>query len=202
MPIGNTTPKLTGGISNTFKYKNFSLYVLTDFKIGGDIFSADYAAAISEGPSPRTLAERNGGGLAYTYPDGTKANHGVILDGVFADGKANTDVVHYMWKYAGTSQAWSNVNTMPRSEAVFKNSWGKLRELTLTYSIPSKLLKSTKIFQGLDFSLVGRNLFYLFTTLPDHLNPEAINGVGNGQGIQWSQFPVMRDYGFSIKAKF
>jgi len=26
--------------------------------------------------------------------------------------------------------------------------------------------------------------------------------VGNGQGIQWSQFPVMRDYGFSIKAKF
>ena len=202
VPIGNTTPKLTGGISNTFRYKNFSLYVLTDFKIGGDLFSADYAAAIGEGLSPRTLAERNGGGLPYTYPDGTKANHGVILDGVFADGKPNTDVVHYMWKYAGTSQAWSNVNTMPRSEAVFTNSWGKLRELNFTYSIPAKLLKGTHIFQGLDVSLIGRNLFYLFTTLPDHLNPEAINGVGNGQGIQWGQFPVMRDYGFSIKAKF
>ena len=202
VPIGNTTPKLTGGIGNTIRYKNISLYVLTDFKIGGDIFSADYSAAIGEGLSPRTLTERNGGGLPYTYPDGTKANHGVILDGVFADGKANTDVVHYMWKYAGTSQAWSNVNTMPRSEGVFKNSWGKLRELTLTYSIPSTVLKKTKIFQGLDVSLIGRNLFYLFTTLPDHLNPEAINGVGNAQGIQWSEFPAMRDYGFSIKAKF
>jgi len=202
VPIGNTTPKLTGGISNTFRYKNISLYVLTDFKIGGDIFSADYAAAIGEGLSPRTLKERNGGGLSYTYPDGTTANHGVILDGVFADGKANTDVVHYMYKYAGTSQAWSNVNTMPRSEAVFKNSWGKLREVNLTYSVPTRFLKATKIIQGLDVSFIGRNLFYLFTTLPDHLNPEAINGVGNGQGIQWSQFPVMRDYGFSIKAKF
>lgn len=202
VPIGNTTPRLTGGIGNSIRYKNISLYVLTDFKIGGDIFSADYGAAIGEGLSPRTLRERNGGGLPYTYPDGTTANHGVILDGVFADGKPNTDVVHYMWKYAGVSQAWSNVNTMPRSEAVFKNSWGKLRELTLTYSVPAAFLKKAKIFQGLDVSLIGRNLFYLFTTLPDHLNPEAINGVGNGQGIQWSEFPAMRDYGFSIKAKF
>jgi iron complex outermembrane receptor protein len=202
VPIGNATPTLTGGVGNTLRYKQFSLYVLADFKIGGDLFSADYSAAIGEGLSPRTLKERNGGGLPYTYPDGTKANHGVILDGVFADGTANTDVVHYLWKYAGTSQAWSNVNAMPRSEGVFKNSWGKLRELTLTYSIPSKLLKNTKIFQGLDISFVGRNLFYIFTTLPDHLNPEAVNGVGNGQGIQWAQFPGMRDLGFSIKAKF
>jgi iron complex outermembrane recepter protein len=202
VPIGNATPTLTGGLSNTFRYKNFSLYVLTDFKVGGDIFSADYGAAIGEGLSPRTLKERNGGGLSYTYPDGSKANTGVILDGVFADGTPNTDVVHYLWKYAGTSQAWSNVNTMPRSDAVFENSWAKLRELTLTYSIPSKILKHAGIFQGLDVSLVGRNLFYIFSTLPDNLNPEAVNGVGNGQGIQWAQFPGMRDYGFSIKAKF
>ncbi|MBS1563583.1 MAG: SusC/RagA family TonB-linked outer membrane protein, partial [Bacteroidetes bacterium] len=146
--------------------------------------------------------ERDGGGLPYVYPDNTKANHGVILDGVFSDGKPNTDVVHYMWKYAGTSQAWSNVNTMPRSDAVFTNSWGKLRELSLTYSITGKALKGMKIFQGLDLSLIGRNLFYIFSTLPDHLNPEAINGIGNGQGIQWSEFPGMRDYGFSIKARF
>ena len=202
VPIGNATPKLTGGLSNTVRYKNFSLYVLADFKMGGDLFSADYAAAIGEGLSPRTLKERNGGGLAYTYPDGTKANHGVILDGVFADGTPNTDVVHYMWKYAGTSQAWSNVNTMPRSESVFENSWAKLREVTLTYSIPAKFLRNTKVIQGLDISFIGRNLFYLYSSLPDNLNPEAVNGVGNGQGIQWAQFPGTRDLGFSVKARF
>ncbi len=200
VPIGNATPKLTGGLANNFHYKNFSLYFLTDFKIGGQIYSADYSAAMGEGIAPETLKERNGGGLPYTYPDGSTANHGVILDGVFADGKQNTDVVHYLWKYAGQYEAWSNVK-MPRSNAIFTNSWAKLRELTLTYSLPDKWIKRTKVLQGLDISLIGRNLFYFFTTLPDHLNPEAINGIGNGQGTQWSEFPGTRDYGFSVKVK-
>jgi iron complex outermembrane receptor protein len=201
VPIGNATPKLTGGLSNTFSYKNFSLYFLTDFKVGGEIFSADYAAAIGQGQSPETLKERDGGGLAYTYPDGTTANHGVILDGVYADEKPNTQVVHYLWKYSGQSVAWSNVK-MPRSNSIFTNSWAKLRELTLSYNIPDQILKRTKVFQGLSVSFVGRDLFYFFTTLPDNLNPEAINGIGNGQGVQWSQFPGTRDLGFSIKARF
>ncbi len=200
VPIGNSTPKLTGGIGNTFHFKNISLYFLTDFKIGGQIFSGDYGAAMAEGLAPETLKERSGGGLPYTYPDQTTANDGVILDGVFSDGKPNTDVVHYLWKYAGQYEAWSGVK-MPRSNSVFTNSWGKLRELTLTYSFPEKLIKRTKVLQGLDISLVGRNLFYIFTTLPDHLNPEAINGIGNGQGVQWSEFPGSRDYGVSVKVK-
>ncbi len=198
--IGNATPKFTGGISNTFRYKNFSLYILTDFKIGGEIYSADYAAAVGEGLSPSTLKERDGGGLPLTYPDGTSANNGVIIEGVFADGTQNTDVVPYMWKYAGSYVAWSNVK-MPRSNAIFTNSWGKLRELTLTYSVPQTWLRKSKVIQGLDVSFVGRNLFYLFTTLPENLNPEAVNGVGNGQGVQWSQFPGTRDLGFSVKLR-
>ncbi len=198
--IGNTTPKLTGGLSNNFRYKRFSLYLLTDFKIGGDLFSADYGASIGHGLSPNTLHERNGGGLPYTYPDGTTANHGVILDGVYADGSANKDVVHYMYKYAGQYMGWSNV-PMPRSNVVFENSWAKLRELNLTYSIPTELVKKTGFLQGLDVSFIGRNLFYLFTTLPDNMNPEAINGIGNANGFQWAQYPATRDIGFSIKAR-
>ncbi|MHA4812163.1 SusC/RagA family TonB-linked outer membrane protein, partial [Flavitalea flava] len=200
VPIGNATPKLTGGLGNTFRYKNFSLYFLTDFKLGGQIFSADYSAAMGEGLAPETLKERNGGGLPFTYADNSKGNHGVILDGVFSDGKPNTDVVHYMWKYAGQYEAWSNVN-MPRSNSIFTNSWVKLRELTFTYSIPDKIIKKTRVLQGLDISLIGRNLFYFYSSLPDHLNPEAINGIGNGQGVQWSEFPGTRDLGFSLKVK-
>lgn len=201
VPIGNATPKFTGGFSNTVSYKNFSLYFLTDFRVGGQIFSADYAAAIGQGLSPSTLKERDGGGLPFTYPDGTTANNGVIIDGVFADGTQNTEVVHYMWKYAGQSVAWSNVK-MPRSNSIFTNSWAKLREVTLTYNIPDKFIKRSKVIQGLSISFVGRDLFYLYSSLPDHLNPEAINGVGNGQGVQWSEFPGTRDIGFSVKARF
>ena len=199
--IGNANPVLTGGLGNTVSYKNFSLYVLTDFKWGGDIYSFDYASAMGEGKAPETLLERNGGGLPYTYPDGTTANHGVILDGVFADGKKNTDVVNYMYKYAGQYAAWSNVD-MPRSNAVFENSWIKCREVTLTYDFSPKTVKATKVFQGLSLSFVGRDLFYFYKTLPDNLNPEGVSGVGNMQGLQWAAFPGTRSLGFSIKAKF
>lgn len=198
--IGNSTPKLTGGLSNNLRYKNFSLYALIDYRLGGQIYSTDYAVAMGNGLAPETLKERNGGGLPYTYPDESKANHGVILEGVFEDGTPNTDVVNYMFKYASVYGGWSDIH-MPRSASVFNNSWAKLRELSLTYTVPKSITSKTKVFQGLSLSLIGRDLFYLFTTLPDRLNPEGVNGIGNTQGLQWAAFPGARTYGFSIKAQ-
>jgi iron complex outermembrane receptor protein len=199
--IGNSTPKLTGGLGNNLRYKDFSLYALIDYKLGGDLYSSDYATAMGNGLAPETLKERNGGGLPYTYVDGSQANHGVILDGVFADGTRNTDVVNYMFKYAGVYSGWSDIR-LPRSAAVFENSWAKLREVSLTYTVPKNVAVKSKIVQGLSLSVIGRDLFYLFTTLPDRLNPEGINGVGNTQGLQWAAFPGTRTYGFSVKAQF
>ncbi len=199
--IGNANPKMTGGLGTTLRYKNFSLYGLMDFKWGGDIWSGSYSTAMGNGQAPETLLERNGGGLAYTYPDGTTANHGVIMDGVFADGTTNTDVVHYMWKYAGTYAAWSNIN-MPRSVAVMDNSWIKLREVRLSYQLPKAFVQKTKFLQNLNASLIGRDLFYIYTSLPDKLNPEAVNGIGNAQGIEFGALPGVRSFGFSLSTSF
>lgn len=200
--IGNAAPKFTGGFGNTFRYKRFSLYALIDFKVGGDIYSVDHATAMGSGLLPETLKERNGGGLPYTYPDGTSANHGIIMDGINVDdGKVNDRVVSYMYKYGVTYAGWSHLNR-PRSLSVFENSWVKLREVALTYDLSPNLVNRLRIFQGLSLSFVGRNLGYLYTTLPDHLNPEAINGIGNAQGLQWSAFPSFRSLGFSLKARF
>jgi iron complex outermembrane receptor protein len=91
---------------------------------------------------------------------------------------------------------------MPRSNAVFENSWIKLREISLTYDIPKSIVAKTGVFQGLSISLVGRDLFYLYKTLPDNLNPEGMSGIGNMQGLQWAALPGTRSFGFSIKAKF
>ncbi|MBW7890886.1 MAG: hypothetical protein H3C48_07655, partial [Chitinophagaceae bacterium] len=83
-----------------------------------------------------------------------------------------------------------------------ENTWFKMREVALTYDLPARIAKSSRIFQNLSLSLIGRNLFYIYSSLPDHLNPEAINGVGNGQGLQWSGMPSIRSLGVSLKAKF
>ncbi len=200
--IGNAAPKLTGGIGNTLRYKNFSLYGMVDFKIGGDIYSFDHSTAMGSGISPETLVERNGGGLPYTFPDGTSANVGVIMEGFNEDdGKMNDRVVHPIYKYAGSYTGWTHLNR-PRSLSIFENTWFKMREIALSYQLPSRVATSTKVFQNLNLSLIGRNLFYIYSSLPDHLNPEAINGIGNGQGLQWSGMPSIRSLGISLKAQF
>jgi iron complex outermembrane receptor protein len=199
--IGDATPKVTGGIAQSFRYKNFSLYILTDFNIGGKIWSADYATIMGQGMAPETVWERDGHGLPYTFPDGTTSNSGVILNGVTPDGKKNTAVVNSWWKYAGNYQSWDNVPIV-RTNSVFTNSWGKVREVNLTYNLPQSFVAKTKIFQHLSLSLIGRDLFYLFTNLPDRVNPESLVGTTNVQGIQFGGLPGVRSYGFSIKAGF
>jgi iron complex outermembrane receptor protein len=204
--IGDATPKITGGISNTFSYKNFSLYVLTDFNIGGQIWSGDYSTIMGQGEAPETTLERDGHGLPYTFPDGSTSNSGVILPGVTVENgtnkvSKNTAVVNSWWKYAGNYQSWDNVPIV-RGNAIFTNTWGKLRELTLTYRLPNSIVSKTVIFQRLSVSLVGRDLFYLFTSLPDRINPESLSGSTNVQGIQFGGLPGVRSFGFSIKAGF
>ncbi|WP_162946639.1 SusC/RagA family TonB-linked outer membrane protein [Chitinophaga barathri] len=197
--IGNSQPFLTGGIANTFRYKSLSLYAMVDGKFGGDTYFGTYAAAMGNGLLNETLKERDGGGLPYIYPDGTTANTGVMFDGVFADGKPNTDVVSYHWKYLGTYTSWNHIG-VPRSESVFENTWMKLREVALTYQLPQNLVRKTKIFQNLSLSLIGRDLFYIFTTIPKGLNPEGVNGIGNMQGIEYSSMPRIRSFGFTVRA--
>jgi len=210
VPIGNSQPMLTGGITNTFKYKAFSLYVLADAKIGGDTFFGSYAAGMGSGNLVETLKERDGGGLPLVYPDGTTSNSGINFGGVFVTRDAqgnitsatpNNDVVNYQWYYQGTFSAWNHLGA-PRSASVFKNSWMKLREVALTYQVPATLLQKTKFIQNLSFSLVGRDLFYIFTTIPKGLNPEGVNGIGNMQGIEYGSLPKTRSFGFTIRSSF
>ena len=201
--IGNAAAKLTGGIGNTFRYKNFRLNALVDFKLGGDIYSVDHAVAMGSGLAPETAAARqDGAGLPLSFPDGSSANIGMVMEGYNVDDtRANDRVISPTNYYGITYAGWSHLNR-PRSLSVFENSWAKLRELSLSYKVPKDVLGKTNIFQDLSISLVGRNLFYLYTTLPQRLNPEGINGTGNGQGLQWAAFPSIRSVGVSLKAGF
>lgn len=192
----NSTPKFTGGIRNTFSWKNLRVEVLVDAKVGGDIYAGSYATAVQSGQSPVTTIERNGGGLPYTRPDGSTANIGVILPGVYADGRPNDKVVHYYYKYLN-SGGWGPVLTTP---AVFENTWVKLREISLSYRLPQAW--KTKVFQNLELTLVARDLAYLYNSLPDHLNPEGVNGSGNAQGIEFGALPGMRSFGLTLGAGF
>jgi iron complex outermembrane receptor protein len=205
VPIGNATPKFRGGITNTFTFGGgISVSTLIDWKIGGQIWSGTYASMMQQGTAPETLKERDGGGLAYTTPDGTSTKWGVVLPGVYADGTTNTNVVHYYYKYMqyGVWSSGPNGNNWIHSTGVLKDTWYKLREVSVNYSIPASIVKKTKAFQALSVSLVGRDLFYLYSSLPDHINPEGSNGAGNAQGIEFASLPGVRSVGVQLRASF
>jgi iron complex outermembrane recepter protein len=199
VPIGNASPDFIGGWYTELYYKGFSLRTLVDTKWGGDIYAGSYVINLQSGQSPETLIEREGGGLPYTDPDGNTSNIGIVLDGVYADGTPNKKVVHYYYKYLPNAGGWGKVISTP---GIIENTWVKMREVSLSYTIPQKFLNKTKIFQSLKLSIVARNLFYIYTTLPDKINPEGIMGSGNAQGFEWASMPSSRSITFGVSASF
>ncbi len=199
VPVGNAAPKLVGGLNLEGKYKDFTFRALIDTKIGGDIYAGSYVIGLQTGQSPETLLERDGGGLPYTDPNGETRNIGVILPGVHADGTPNEQVVHYYYKYLPNAGGWGKILTTP---GILDNSWVKMREMSISYQMPTDWVSKMKIFQGLNISVVGRDLFYIYTSLPDNINPEGVSGSGNAQGLEWASLPPMRSFSFKITAQF
>lgn len=199
VPIGNASPNFTGGWTMRLGYKGLTLSTLVDTKWGGDIYAGSYIIGLQTGQSPETLPEREGEGLPFTDPAGNVRNEGVILPGVYEDGTLNNEVVHYYFKYIGNTGGWGRFISTP---GILENSWVKLREVTLTYQVPASFNKKSKVFQDLTLSLTGRDLFYLYTSLPDNINPEGANGAGNAQGLEWASFPGTRSFTIGLNASF
>ncbi len=199
VPVGNSAPKFLAGYSLEGRYKNVTFSALADAKIGGDVYAGSYVIGLQTGQSPETLLERDGNGLPYTDPDGVTRNVGVILPGVQPDGSPNEQVVHYYYKYLPNAGGWGKILTTP---GILENTWVKLREVAVSYQFSDPLIQKTKIFQNITLSLVGRDLFYLYASLPDNVNPEGTGGSGNAQGLEWASFPSMRSTSVRIAVRF
>jgi iron complex outermembrane recepter protein len=222
--LGNIQPKATGGFINNLAYKNISLNVLVDFRWGGQVISQALLYGTGAGLYKNSLAGRDAehGGLAYYVnadgkyvaaaagatagPNGEKIyNDGMILEGVTADGKQNTAIVdapnYYLSTYTWGSWPGSG-STSTYEGAVFDNDFIKMRELSLSYTLPVKFRSKLKA-QNFTFSLYGRNLFYFYKALP-YLDPEE--GVGTNwisQAISaGSGTAATRSYGASVRLSF
>ena len=82
---------------------------------------------------------------------------------------------------------------------IVNNTWIKMRELSLTYDFPRKWLDKQNLFKQASISLVGRDLFYFFKTLPDNINPEGTQGSGNAQGLEYASYPGSRSFMLTLK---
>ncbi|MFI8379303.1 SusC/RagA family TonB-linked outer membrane protein [Leeuwenhoekiella sp. NPDC079379] len=189
--IGDVNPDYTGGVFNSFKYKNLSLSFLIDIQKGGSVFSLDQYYGQATGLYPNTAFTNDlGNPVRNSIADGG----GVIFDGVTEDGAPNTTRVDV------SSFGVFGYQTFPNSEFVYDASYIKLREVALSYSLPSRFLDDV-FFTKATFTLTGSNLWIIHKNVP-YADPEAGLSSGNLQGYQSGVLPTTRDYGFNVSLQF
>ncbi|SKB50270.1 TonB-linked outer membrane protein, SusC/RagA family [Daejeonella lutea] len=184
--IGNTNPDWTAGITNNIRIKNFNTSFLLDIRKGGDIYSRNIGDIYRTGVAKETaeFARLDAAGV-QTKP--------YVIEGTLANGQPNTTPV--------TAQAyWDNLYAFGLGESyVFDGSWFRVREVSVSYTLPAKLLQKTPVGK-LEIGVNGRNLYLYAPNFP-HFDPEtAAQGVSNSQGFTSNDLPQARNYGFFLRA--
>jgi TonB-linked SusC/RagA family outer membrane protein len=201
--IGNVNPDWNGGISNTLSYKNLSLSFLVDIQHGGDIYSLDLYYGMSSGIYPETVIKNDLGNPVRDPLTNDATSGGYIIKGVNvvrdADGKIISSTPNTTRVDATNSDGWG-YGVEPHKAFVYDASYVKLREVAISYSLPSSLLKNTFI-KGASIGFVGSNLWIMHKNLP-YADPESGLSAGNIQGYSVGSLPSTRDFSFNVKFNF
>lgn len=218
---GTYQPDFTFGISNTFRYENFSLYIQFDGRVGGNIFSRTHTMLASGGAItnkdderlgsildgrvilPPLIYDGNGepardadGNIIWGEPidAGSFVGPGVKLDenGNYVPNDEGVPSRDYVYRY------YNNIfNRDLITTGTYENTWVKLRELRLTYTVPVDLVSRVGVKYA-SVSAIGRNLL-LFTDVPS-IDPETFS-IRNGrivQGFESTQIPSTRSFGLTL----
>lgn len=179
--IGRTTPDVLGGLTTSLKYKNFNLFVKTDFATGHMVWNHI----------------RNKG---YGQTQGNLNQPEVILDSWTP---TNTDTEWPRFVFVnGTKNVWrggegagygdsSSLLNAGNSKFWEKGDYFALREVTLSYDVPAEYFND--IIKRLNIFVTGSNLHYFKSYTGE--TPE----VG---GIQYGAFPVPRTVTIGLNLTF
>ena len=200
--LGNTNPDFVFGFNNKFTYKNVSLSVLFDGRIGGVIVNYTQQQAYRGG---RHIGTTQGIFAAARPQDalGIKAFVGqgvVVSNGVAIKYDANGNVTNfselqfapntvktYVQDYVGRYYNTNEGNLMSRS-------FGMLKEVVLGVKLPTKWFG--KAVSGANVSFVGRNLLYFAEAKDTDLSQYLTDGSSS------PQTPSVRSYGVNLNFTF
>lgn len=223
--VGNINPDGVGGLFSSFSYKNIFLDFCIDFRIGGDVINEMYQYSTASGLTPESLQFRDTehGGLSYYYPGNNNASgvpvqvdpslgagpngetvyhDGVILPGVVAStGEKNTRIIPAGYYYNQTYNWGTQPEQLTYRHSVFDNSYVKLRELTIGYQFPEKLISKLGMTR-LSVSVFGRNLFYFYKALKNYDAESSVGTSWASQAVVGGSTTATRNFGVSLRASF
>lgn len=182
------------GWQNNFTYKNFSLNISVDGRLGGLIYSTTnqkmWWGGTAKGTVTQYRDDANAGNSTYVGP-------GVVVTSGSVEYDSHGNIISDTRKFAPNTTAVNYISFMQTTSGQMLNnyfyysgSYLKMRELVLTYRLPSNWTKG--IFNAASVSFIGNNLFIL-AKIPN-VDPDAERDD--------LQTPSMRSVGVNINLKF
>lgn len=193
--FGRVTPNYTLALNTNFKYKNFGLYAVLEYRNGGKIYSgAMQGLAFSGNLEQSAEFDRTQGG--YVIPNSVYMNSA----GQYVE---NTSIKSGGNDYLGLPDYYGSVYSRIGENFIMSGTAFRVRELGISYSLSTDVARSIGL-AGLSFSVYARNPFYKFAKENrGYVDPEASFTTGNISGItNANQYPSTRTVGFTTTINF
>jgi len=173
---GSIDPKITGGISNRFEYKNLSLNVFCTYSFGNVIrlypsFHAKYSDLDAMPQDMKNRWMKAGDENITNIPT-------IVSKRIYEEFGTGLESTYNAYNYS--------------DQRVAKGDFIRLKELSLSYNLPKKMLNKVGIGNA-SIKAAGTNLFLLHSDKA--LNGQDPEFFGNG-GVA---LPVSRQYTLSLK---
>ncbi len=184
---GRTLPVWVLGYTPTIIWGNLSLYMTWDYKTGNDYYAGLGADLDFSGLSARSAQFNR---QRFVYPNSVYLQNGQYVK--------NTDRL----TLDGNYNFWSStVNTQSATNYFCSASAIRLRELNISYNVPTPWLhKTSDVIKKISVSLVGRNLLMFLPKSNQWGDPEFnYTSSGNTAGISSGfETPASRYYGGTL----
>ena len=163
--LGDAIPALFGGFTNNFSYKGIDLSFMIYYSIGGKLYDGDYS---------QMMAYRTGYSM---HPDMLKA---------WTPENKDSEFPRISTAYANSMGSYS-------SKFLYDNSFARLRNITLGYTLPKSLLSKFTI-NSLRLFVQGDNLLTVGSAARRGTDPEQ-----DISGTTENRFPTTKSISFGLQ---
>lgn len=186
--FGSVLPRQTGGVQNTFRYKDFNLAANIDWSLGGKFVSLSNMFGSYSGLTARTATTNDKGN---PIRDAVSDGGGVRVDGVDAD---NNPVTYYV---EAQDYYHSMNDNKTYDDFIYDLTFVKLRAVSIGYNIPVRKLGWSKFLRSANVSVVANNPLLIYAKTKD-FDPSEVSAM---QG-ETAQLPGTRGFGFNLRIGF
>ncbi|WP_242156817.1 SusC/RagA family TonB-linked outer membrane protein [Aestuariivivens sediminis] len=199
--IGDPNPDFKMSFINTIRYKNLTLSAQFDWREGGDIHSTSIQSMLGRGVTKDTEDRERTVIIPGFYGD---SQGNLLLDssGNPIPNTTQLDINALYFTSGGPSGTFGQ-NAVDEA-SVYDGTVYRLRELSLSYQVPTDWLKKTP-FGKISLSAIANNLWYFAPNVPKYTNfdPEVTShGTSRLQGVEIASPPTATRYGFKVNVTF